>query len=143
MTINYELLKCAYAIISNIPEERFDLNEVYQPCGTIACALGWLSQHPDFNALGLTAFKLPSNNREKLRLKYNNGPTTYAKAAMAIFNITRPNAESLFTPVGASSYDKFYCLSLKDGQTLNHKNLFLYRLQYFLTEKCQWKELTA
>jgi hypothetical protein len=58
MTPDYELLKHAYAIIDGIPEKNFRLldwvkQKRRQTCGTIACAGGWLAQHPDFKARGL------------------------------------------------------------------------------------------
>lgn len=57
-TPNFELLKDAYEIISGIPDDNLALNrwrtkDQGSSCGTIACAAGWLTLHPKFQALGL------------------------------------------------------------------------------------------
>lgn len=62
--MNIELFKDAIAIVGGIPEERISLSSFQDgmefaetareiTCGTLACAAGWLSLHPDMQALGL------------------------------------------------------------------------------------------
>ncbi len=56
--MNRERLLRAYEIIDGIPDSKFNLNDfVIQTgkgslkCGTIACAAGWISLHPEFSPL--------------------------------------------------------------------------------------------
>jgi hypothetical protein len=130
MKPNYELLKDAYAIIGGIPEEKVNLERIIASkgrsleCGTVACAFGWLSMHPQF----------------KRKLKYAgsvsgfvvNGASyaNYRTAAAALFDITSDNARNIFGPRGYSDYD-----AKRDHRS--DRDLFLHRVRRFLKDEGQ------
>lgn len=94
---NFTLLREAYAIIGGIPEEKVDLWRVIDMgeslgCGTIACAAGWLSQHPTFKALGLGL-----RGSTQLTYKGLKNASGYSGAMAGVFNLTQPVAYDLFS----------------------------------------------
>lgn len=134
MTPNFELLKDAYAIIAGIPEEQFDLDMVFKNrggsngCGTIACAIGWLSLHPKFIELGL--------RQSYCGVSLHSAPYFYDDAAKVIFSISIHQARAIFGREGISWYDH---PDMTKALPNNHKALFLHRVESFLKEHGEWK----
>lgn len=128
-TPNFELLKDAYAIIDGLPDENVNLNswrrtDCGATCGTIACAAGWLSLHPQFEALGLRYDK----GRENIVLDQS---VHYGWAALAqVFSLTNSDAQHLFR----GAY-------LEPVRT--HREIFLERVRTFLSDHGQLKEQLA
>ena len=103
---NYELLKQAYAIIDGIPDQAFNLHSIILKggqknqleCGTIACAVGWLSLHPTI--LKDDKIKFVTKGTYKLLWKskiHNFGRYVgYTHAMEHLFNISHNNAFQLF-----------------------------------------------
>lgn len=135
---NYELLKDAYAIIDGIPEKHFNLNrwvqnELYRPgevCNTIACAGGWLAQHPKFNELGLRMSWERGNGRgnNSLSLFHQKTKEREFDALASLFNISYTTAHKLFTAFHNSPYDH---------AQVRHKAMFLNRVRQFLKQEGQ------
>ncbi len=130
--MNLELLKDAYAIIEGMPDERIDL-DFWQDnkdvgklmlrgaisrakqidCGTIACAAGWLSLHPDMNARGLVSeFGVPEFR----------GDWQYEGLAK-FFDISLTDAGNLFK--SRSSFEKRYVVTKK----MTDRQLWLWRVR--------------
>ncbi len=140
----YTLLRDAIAIVRGIPSRRFNLNVVRRNnrkgerhrdahhCGTVGCVMGWLSLHPQFNALGLTA------GYHQADLVLDGTKQTFDAAAAALFGITHREARDLFGPVG----DSFYDLSNDDhAAPKGHRAVLRNRVRKFLEskgEKCAW-----
>jgi hypothetical protein len=98
MEPNFELLRDAYAIIDGIPESYFALDQWREdrPCGTVACAAGWLMQHPQFQVLGLRDKRLDHSPYHCP--VFNVGITQFVGfSAMAhVFNLSLDDADDLF-----------------------------------------------
>lgn len=129
-TPDYELIKDAYAIIDGIPEESFNLDQWFRPargaCGTIACAAGWLAQHPDFNALGLKithALPVPHVN-DRHNLGYH--------ALGEVLGIDYDVAESIFC-----SREIVSELDPKEKLSMTDKQLWLTRVRNYLKQHNQ------
>jgi hypothetical protein len=125
-TPNFELLKDAYEIVDGIPAENFDLNawrtkDCGASCGTIACAAGWLSLHPKFQALGLGY-----ENRGVEGYQVTFGTDYHFPALASLFNISYSQAQGLF--------------GLAEEPGYAHKDLFLSRVRRFLERHGQLKE---
>lgn len=127
---SYPLLRDAYAVIDGIPEERFNLNawRVTRECGTVACAAGWLMQHPDMQAKGLYMDSYGSPTFKGL-LDYT--------ALEAFFGLRAGVGYALFCP----RHTGFYCglngmVKLDDyadpDAYPSDKQLFLARVREFL-----------
>lgn len=119
---NYELLRQAYAILDGIPQEVYDLNTVVTKhgnksvkCGTIACGIGWLSQHPKFKALGL--------RHTSDGLYFKRQPVSYWTAGARVFGIDEDEAGSLFRSTTAPRK--------------THKRILLDRIKIFLGKNGQ------
>jgi hypothetical protein len=126
-TPNFELLKDAYEIVDGIPAENFYLNQWRMrdeglSCGTIACAAGWLTLHPKFQALGLEYGKTANDSTQ---IKYRG--VIHMSALAQFFGISVSDAEGIFGVV--SSFQP----------VRSHKALFLRRLYNFLREHGQLK----
>lgn len=123
----YSLLRDAYAIIDGIPEERFNLQNwrSYESgltdCGTIACAAGWLTMHPDMQALGLAT-------RGQCHSPAFNGVGSY-DALARFFGIDNDAAAGLFR---TRSYDGRDTLDPPKAADLSDKQLWLARVREFL-----------
>jgi hypothetical protein len=127
MKPNYELLKDAYAIIDGIPDKVFHLAAWVTrkgkalDCGTVACAGGWLSMHPQFNDMGL---KLNAERFPVLRGLQAIG------ALAALFNLEYSDALDLFgmRPIcgGPRRYDP------PNADRLSDKELWKARVRNFL-----------
>lgn len=125
MTPDYELLKDAYAIIDGIPDTAIAFG---QPCtargpkledGTICSPEGWLSQHPAFNALGLTM----SPDGSGLQF---NGETMPAVAAMGqVFRLSEEEAARLFG-------ERSIFLSEESTSDISDKQLWLTRVRHHI-----------
>jgi hypothetical protein len=132
-TFKRELLREAAAIVDGIPVNRFNLAQVLyrngapnyrgklspNHCGTVGCALGWLSLHPEFQALGLT-------NNDQGGLLLNGEWCHYAEAGAQIFGITDAESADLFCPAGDSGLDS------GADHYLTDKALFRHRVVKFL-----------
>lgn len=98
-TPNYELLKDAYAIIDGIPESAFNLRRWRTAegesleCGTICCAAGWLAQHPDMVAKGLS---LEEGRFAALAVPTLGGVIGFG-AMSILFGIERNEADAIFS----------------------------------------------
>lgn len=97
-TESYPLLRDAYAIIDGIPDNRIDLAQWRKvgrsphSCGTIACAAGWLSMHPDMKDRGLL-----SGSGGMPKFRNESGYFSYCYEALAImFGIDRRSASDIF-----------------------------------------------
>ena len=109
--MNVERLKRLADFLRNeVPPERFDistwvgtsakpwLGKEDLSCGTVACAMGWATQVPEFRAAGLRL--IPS-------CKSDEGIPVYGDSkfpAITFFGLTRAQEDSIFFP---SSYDTF------------------------------------
>jgi hypothetical protein len=127
---NFELLKDAYEIVDGIPAENFNLNQWRKKdrgmsCGTIACAAGWLSLHPKFQALGLGYRDF---GIEGYQVTFGD---EYHFAALAeLFNIGNTQAHVLFG-------------SAHEFEPEGHKAEFLKPVRVFLQKHGQLKEQIA
>lgn len=152
---NYELLKDAYAVIAGIPNDQFRLHYIFthKPtedpsyCGTIGCAMGWLSLHPTFAQLlgARNKFGQRCNGLDAIRwTKPGTSISTnyYAGAAAWAFGISVTQARNLFTKAGGSHYDRGI-LEFNGGTLPNDKRLCLARIEAFLKSRNQWKGLPA
>jgi len=104
--IKWDLLREALAIVDGVPDERLWMgainhnlyawqnSNVPTDCGTVGCAIGWISMHPKFNALGLT-----SDNMGRLMLDGNL--CTFVAAAEKVFGLPKADALRLFEPLTA------------------------------------------
>lgn len=160
--MNVELLKDAIAIIDGIPDERIRLTRWQIPvevassltafpklpnkrvfayraeeihCGTIACAAGWLSLHPDMQARGLRV-----NSKADADAAYpvvDTGEKTLTGfAALAyFFDISDAEAETLF---GARTSTEFLSPRTKH---LSNKQLWLRRAKFLLHNPRAFKKL--
>ena len=100
MTIDFEKLKHAYAVIDGIPSKNFNLYEWTTKggnrtdCSTIACAAGWLIRHPDFQVpgFGLSPFGhvVCSDGRQ------HRGPLDGFSYVAELFGLPYGDAEQLF-----------------------------------------------
>ena len=139
---NFELLRVAAAIIDGIPSRVFDLDMIADQdgvsmdnaeplkakrCGTVACAMGWISMHPTFNALGLEVTALSAYNG---RVLMHGLLMSYARAAERLFEISQDDADNLFISHGESDYDD-------RRSTSTSKELFKSRVRQFLAEHDQ------
>lgn len=129
--MNRELIETAYSIIDGIPEGRFDLSNWQSSarissadqinCGTIACAAGWLSLHPQMNEAGLRVmddgYTVPQFGSE-------HGYDALAE----FFGISFDEAFNLFGIRGESTYDKHAHAKARSSD----KQLFLFRVRQFL-----------
>lgn len=89
------VLKYNHVLIDESPQLVED--HIENPCGTVACAIGWACLNPDFNALGLKLDNSPAELGE---------PTYYCptdewqysgfRAVAKFFDIGYENAEYLF-----------------------------------------------
>lgn len=132
----YDLLRQARAIVSAIPDERFDLDDiidndslgpgglVVQGCGTIACALGWLCLNPTFNEYGLRLGRYGN-------VIYNDMTMYYADAASVLFNMSQADAYNLFQPALEQE------LPLDTNGLISDKALWLHRLDTFMASHGQ------
>ncbi|GAC1605787.1 MAG: hypothetical protein NVS3B3_04320 [Aquirhabdus sp.] len=134
-TPNFELLKDAYAIIDGIPEKQFDLETFVKKgsnkptCCTIACALGYLAMHPQFNALGLTI------SEDAVLMLNGRLSFFYEDVASMIFNISSNDARNLFIFAGGSA------LEPKDIHNVSDKQNWKLRVKAFLQSHGQWRGL--
>jgi hypothetical protein len=127
-TPNFELLKDAYEIVDGIPAENFFLNQWRMrdegpSCGTIACAAGWLTLHPKFQALGLEYGKTANDSTQ---IKYRG--VIHMSALAQFFGISNTDANGIF---GVAA-------TFEPGRA--HKAIFLRRLYNFLHLHGQLKE---
>ena len=128
---NFELLKDAYEIIDGIPARNIRLSEWREKdrgasCGTIACAAGWLSLHPKFQALGLGSGHDYGFGAEPV-FDGRGGVSGMA----ALFNIRLAEAFDLFS-------DRNHRLSYPSR--ISDKKLFLSRVRNFLGAHGQLRE---
>lgn len=146
--MNFELLKDAYAIIDGIPDHQFNLNrwveedstgsscDIAHGCGTVACAGGWLSLHPKFNALGLNYTWSRGlgrgNNERRLTYKGNDMGGEPFSVLGKVFGMSDYDARKLFSASGSSDYD--YKIFREKGHYIGHKKLFQYRVKHFLKQ---------
>lgn len=96
--MNIPRLQHLITILENVPADHFDL--AAWACGTTACACGWASQDPQFNAEGFTLY------REKL--DYEDAWVAYPifvlggtklegfRAVHAFFDLDDETADDLF-----------------------------------------------
>jgi hypothetical protein len=128
---NFELLKDAYAIIDGIPEKNINMDRWRKfdhgtTCGTVACAIGWFTLHPQFKALGLEY----DNSRSGTEvIRFNSSRGFYAIGDL--FNITYDEAFGLFGPA--------------PDETTDHKTVALKRIREFLEKHGQlnWQLMDA
>jgi hypothetical protein len=132
---NFELLKDAYAIIDGIPETAIALDKLQTAKGetldrgTVCSPSGWLAQHPQFMALGL------SLSEDGDQLCFNGEPVetgTEALIMAQIFGLQPVEAEHLFDT--RSTY------SLGDDSGLSDKRLWLREVREFLKAHGQLDE---
>ncbi|MDY7537558.1 hypothetical protein RGU72_04735 [Undibacterium sp. 5I1] len=123
---NFELLKDAYAIIDGIPDKQFDLDRVVSKgyakkadCNTIACAIGFLAMHPQFNALGLSYS--PPNGLQFKGRQLDSYKTVISK----VFGVSEDDARNLFGAAYSSDYDPPF-------SDRSHKKLWQHRVMRFL-----------
>jgi len=131
---NWELLKDAYAIIDGIPSKAIDLDSIREArgatlsCGTIACGMGWLGEHPKFKQLGLSTVGDRSWNSD---VNLHGELSHYGKAAGEIFGIGTELGSKIFSPAGCSEIDRKY------WRKLSHKELLLRRMRRVLGDAGQ------
>lgn len=110
MNFKRDLFIHAYEILDGVPERMLDLAfigngvQTKPDCGTIACGLGMLAMHPDFNALG---FRMAAVFGSEGKEKWNTGlafegeiyePAGFAVPAAHLFGIDTMAAHHLFKP---------------------------------------------
>jgi len=134
---NFELLRNAYAIFDGIPEDRINLNSILTKrgastsCGTIACGMGFLTLHPQFQALGL---RMPRGDHVGACLLYKDNGAYYADAAAKVFQIKVSEATGIFAAPHCE--EAIYDQHLPKMVT-SDKELLLARIIYFLKSKKQ------
>lgn len=138
---NFELLKDAYQIIGGIPAKAFNLDEIVKSqgksltCGTIACAIGWLSMHPIFSEI----LKAKKRKQGGFNWIVKGVPEDYyADAAAFTFNISVKDARNLFTFRYGSDFDD----RIPNVRKISDKALFLKRMEMFLKYHGQLKKDT-
>lgn len=131
---DFELLKDAYAIIDGIPETAIELDSLQAARGesldkgTICSPAGWLAQHPQFAALGLSL----SEDGGQLLLDGEPETGSTAETMAKVFALPQPDADRLFGT--RSSY------TLGDDSGLSDKRLWLRELREYLKEHEQIDE---
>lgn len=139
--INFELLRDAYAIIDGIPDDAIHLNYIVSrrgetpACGTIACTLGFLAMHPQFQALGLGL-----KHTLGMQLTMHGHVTSFRSAAHEIFGLNEAETEAVFGSYGVGAYDPDLVggfVQSHDGKKPSHKQLFKLRVVEFLREHGQ------
>lgn len=132
-----ELLRDAYAIVDGIPEEviRFGL-----PCsvqgqslgeGTVCSPEGWLAQHPDFIARGLSL----SPNRTAILFRGEGDANRPAAAMAQVFEIPVDEASRLFGPRSNFTMD--------EANPRSDKELWLQRMREILPETTEEAAIAA
>lgn len=138
-----ERLLHAYEIIDGIPKHKFDLAGVIHAsedatleCGTIACAAGWISLHPDFRNIVKAT---PGGSCGRLRwmgwiLEDESGfrvrTDNYSEAMAYLFDISRLDADRIF---GTRTREKRqYDPPKTDKLEMSDKSLWKYRVRAFL-----------
>jgi hypothetical protein len=132
---NFELIKDAYSIIDGIPETAIDLDRLVSARGetlehgTVCSPAGWLAQHPQFNALGLTI----ADDDSRLLLS-GEPPVDESQAVILarVFGLEPGDAEHLFAD--RSTY------TLGDDSGLSDKRLWLREVREFLRQHGQVDE---
>lgn len=128
MNINSNpLLREAYDIIDNIPENRFHLGEVRSKmdpnsCKTVSAAAGWLAQHPKFQTLGLGIIK------EGLTFNGTKAENWWTPIS-TVFGVSDEVAIDLFGKLD------FYEPSFSDTNYTSDKKSWQNRIQWFFGEK--------
>lgn len=137
---NIERLVRAYQIIGGIPEDRFDLTAVYSHptprdkdgrgtlgCNTIACAMGWLALHPEFQQLGLAPGMRGGIKLDGFELG-GFAASNYALVASHLFDLPggMRDGVDLFGTVGHSVFDGRLFGRITD------KERFLARMRIYL-----------
>lgn len=135
ITPNFELLKDAYAIIDGIPEIAIDLDKLVSERGetlehgTVCSPAGWLAQHPQFNAFGLSL----ADDDSRLILS-GEPPDDESPAAILakVFGLQLADAEHLFAD--RNTY------TLGDDSGLSDKRLWQREVREFLRQHGQLDE---
>ena len=133
---NFKLLRDAYAIFDGIPEQKINLGSILTKrgvsteCGTIACGMGFLALHPQFQAMGL---EMPGGEKVGSGLLYKNDYIFYSDAAVKVFGLTYQEAIGIFCVPYCSQaiYDKHL------QGVRNDKDRLLKRIVHFLKSKNQ------
>ncbi len=129
---DFELLKDAYAIIDGIPETAIDLDKLLSTRGetlehgTVCSPAGWLAQHPQFNALGLTLSDDDSQLILEGEPQINESP---ASIMAKVFGLRLADADYLFGT--RETY------TLGDDSGLSDKRLWLREIRDFLKQQGQ------
>jgi hypothetical protein len=141
---NFELLKEAYAIIGGIPARQLQLHSIVaesdesfnsndsktKHCGTIACGIGWLGLHPEFQRRGLKVNKHGDTF-------FNGAGMSYPQAASKLFGIDYDTALDMFSARGDSPDDT------EASEKLSDKQLLQFRIRNFLRKHGQLKSQLA
>ena len=148
-----ERLRLLYSVIAGIPANRIDLYEWRQSavssrhgrskvaqakhahtCGTLGCAVGWATAHPDFNAMGFTYAKYPASvtgvaGWSPMITPGSPGRRNYGwDAVEQFFDLTSSEAETIFAaPEDDESREDHH------GGILGDKRLVLARIREYLT----------
>lgn len=140
----FDLLRDCAAIVGGIPEDKFNLGTYGEatPCGTIACAAGWLCMHPVFPVSDDAAARwenLPLSDRMVRRgsafRRWISGHFT-GMAHYDVDDLFSGNTEA------GTRYDRE-----AQAKGLTHRALFRYRVARFLADRAQpvredfWSEL--
>ncbi|SNT28459.1 hypothetical protein SAMN06265795_1226 [Noviherbaspirillum humi] len=133
-----ELLRDAFAIIDGIPQAQIAFGA---PCsargpslrnGTICSPEGWLAQHPQFQALGLSL----SADGRGLRVHGREDASSPAAAMAEVFGLPPYEAAQLF---GERSV-----FTAGDDSGLSDKELWQQRLRDFLSaERLAWHSIAG
>ncbi|MFW6855296.1 hypothetical protein ACODYM_28815 [Burkholderia gladioli] len=124
---NFELLRDAFAIIDGIPDQAFRLDAWVKrrgdalDCGTIACAGGWLAQHPKFTRMGLTL----NFSGDFARPELHNRARDY-QALSQMFSLRRGDEVDIFAPRHTGYKDDE--LSLSQHYALSDQKLWKRRV---------------
>lgn len=131
-----ELLKRAAEIIQEIPTEQLDLRywtdgapsviEETLDCGTICCAAGWLSLHPEMQALGLTLAKGDYGTIAPMLAPH--GAEGFS-ALSILFDISYDEASALFGPPIFSETNRY-------GE--DHKAAWRSRVELLLADRAEF-----
>lgn len=129
-----DLLKKVYALIKSKPDHGVNLNTIVHhmdrenPCGTIACAAGWIGLDPEFNALGVEIVGV----MPYVLLSYK-GYSSLLSVMSELLEITPTQAQWLF---GSRSFG--YEISgpsvIPNWHSMTHKELFLARMKAFFND---------
>ncbi|ADI96453.1 putative NUDIX hydrolase [Acinetobacter phage Ac42] len=90
--MNVERLKMMIDLLETLSDDKFNIEDWSQDCGTVRCAVGWATVDPKFNILGLRS----TNTGTPVFENRLYGP----EAVRAFFELTREQSVDIFFTKG-------------------------------------------